>query len=116
MEEVIAMVDNAKLISAHTGELGVEMAQIHQPEVILMDINLPGIDGFEALRRLRGLNETSDIPIIAISADAMAEDIRRGLAEGFDAYLTKPIDLSQVIDHLSRAIEGTLRLDGDLKN
>ncbi|MBL4615587.1 MAG: response regulator, partial [Magnetovibrio sp.] len=112
----IAMVDNAKLISAHTGELGVQMAQIHLPAVILMDLNLPGIDGFEALRRLRNDAETCDIPIIAISADAMAEDIRRGLAEGFDAYLTKPIDISRVIDHLSRAIDGSLRADVTLKN
>ena len=109
MEEVIAMVDNVKLISAHTGELGLEMVDVHHPEVVLMDINLPGIDGYEALRRLRANPATHDLPVIAVSADAMSEDINRGLKYGFDAYLTKPINLAQVIDHISRALDGSLR-------
>ena len=108
MEEVISMVDNVELISAHTGELGLEMAEIHHPDVILMDINLPGITGIEALHRLRKNPDTQDIPVIALSADAMSEDIQRGLDEGFDAYLTKPINLGQVIDHISMAVEGKL--------
>jgi len=106
MEHVITMVDGVDLISAHTGELGLEMAAIHQPDVILMDINLPGINGIEALKRLRALPETSAIPVIAISADAMPADIKRGLQVGFDAYLTKPINLAEVIDHIKRALEG----------
>lgn len=109
MQQVIDMVDHSTLISAHTGELGVEMAEIHMPDVILMDINLPGISGIEVLHRLRNTVATQDIPVIAVSADAMAEDVRRGMAEGFDAYLTKPINLGEVVEHISQALEGTLR-------
>lgn len=108
MEHVIAMVPGATLISAHTGELGIEMAEIHHPNVILMDINLPGINGDEALRRLRAMEVTSKIPVIAVSADAMPADIRRGLEAGFDAYLTKPINLAEVVQHIKMAAEGKL--------
>ncbi|MCW8915115.1 MAG: ATP-binding protein [Magnetovibrio sp.] len=108
MENVISMIDNAHLITAHTGELGVSMATIHKPEAILMDINLPGISGVEALKRLRANEETHNIPIIALSADAMEDDVKRGLAEGFDAYLTKPMNLTQVIEYLRLASEGNL--------
>lgn len=108
MEHVVSMLDGVELISAHTGELGLEMAEIHRPGVILMDINLPGINGIEALNRLRARDETRFIPVIAISADAMPADIKRGLDAGFDAYLTKPINLVEVVDHLKRALEGEL--------
>lgn len=105
MEHVISMLENVKLIGAHTGELGVEMSEIHHPDVILMDINLPGINGFEALKRIRAHPDTCHIPVIAISADAMTADVHHGLEEGFDAYLTKPIDVNEVIAHLRRALE-----------
>ena len=108
MEHVISMIDNAQLISAHTGELGLEMADIHHPDIILMDISLPGINGIEALHRLREKPNTKSIPVIAISAAAMADDVEQGLKEGFDAYLTKPININVVIDHISQALAGTL--------
>jgi len=105
MENVISMFENVELIGAHTGELGVEMFEIHHPDVILMDINLPGINGYEALKRIRAYPDTGHIPVIAISADAMRTDVHRGLEEGFDAYLTKPINVNEVIAHLRSAIE-----------
>lgn len=108
MSYVIAMVEGVDLISAHTGELGVEMAEIHRPDVILMDINLPGINGIEALRRLRAMPETSAIPVIAVSADVMPADIKTAMDAGFDAYITKPINLTEVIEFIKLAIEGNL--------
>lgn len=111
MEHVICMVDGVELISAHTGELGVEMAEIHRPDVILMDINLPGISGLEAMKRLRAMAETSAIPILAVSADVMPADIKHAMEEGFDAYLTKPINLVEVIEYIKDAIEGKLGPD-----
>jgi CheY-like chemotaxis protein len=69
-----------------------------------MDLNLPGLSGFDALRELRGDPATAAIPVIALTANAMARDIERGLASGFFRYLTKPID----IDEFAGAIDGTL--------
>ncbi|MBF0250726.1 MAG: response regulator [Alphaproteobacteria bacterium] len=106
MEHVMALIDNVRLISAHTGELGVEMAEIHRPDVVLMDINLPGINGDEAMLRLRAMDKTKDIPIIAISADAMPADIRAAMDAGFDDYLTKPINIAEVAAAVRKATEG----------
>jgi len=80
------------------------MAEVHHPDVILMDVHLPGIDGFEALKRIRANKSIASTPVIAISADAMSADIERGLAAGFDAYLTKPIDLKQVVEKISAVL------------
>ena len=68
--------------------------------LILMDINLPDIDGIEALKRLRNFEETHEIPVIAISANAMERDINRAMAEGFKAYITKPIDIRTFRKHI----------------
>ncbi|MCR4379040.1 MAG: ATP-binding protein [Rhodospirillales bacterium] len=108
MQYVIAMVDGVEMISAHTGELGVEIAEIHRPDVIMMDINLPGINGIEALKRLRAMEKTKDIPVVAVSADVMPADIKIAMQAGFDAYLTKPINLVETIEFIKMAIEGKL--------
>ena len=108
MEHVMRMVPGVEMISAHTGELGVEMAEIHHPAVILMDINLPGISGIEALKRLRATPTTRDIPILAVSANVMPADIRHAMEAGFDAYITKPVNLREVIEYVKTAIEGKL--------
>lgn len=113
MEQVIEMVDGVELISAHTGELGIEMAEIHLPSAILMDINLPGINGDEAMKRLREMDETKDIPIIAVSANAIPREIKAALEAGFDAYITKPINLVDVIEHIKKAVKGELRTKAD---
>ena len=70
-----------------------------------MDINLPGISGFDALRILRDYPTTSQIPVIALSANAMPRDVERGLAAGFFRYLTKPVRVPQFIDTLTEALE-----------
>ncbi len=81
-----------KLMDAPDAPLGLEMARAHKPELILMDINLPGMDGFEAFEKLKTYEETKDIPVIAISANAMQKQIERAKEVGFADYIVKPID------------------------
>lgn len=83
-----------KFISANHGEFGLELAQRYKPDIILLDIHLPGIDGYAVLDALRTDPMTRDIPVIALSADAMAIDIERGLKADFVQYLTKPVKMN----------------------
>ena len=87
------------------GNSRIKIARDNQPEVILMDINLPDINGFEALKILRKYPDTAHIPVIAVSANAMPLDIERGQKAGFFRYLTKPINLSEFMDALDLALE-----------
>jgi len=105
VEQLIARRPDLKLLSAGDGRLGIEMARSHLPEVILMDVNLPGMSGIEALKILREDPATAHIPMLAISANAMPHDIRRGLDAGFLRYLTKPIKVSEFMDALDQALE-----------
>jgi len=93
-----------RLLSARDGRRGVEMALQALPDVILMDINLPGIDGTAALRLLAAAPETREIPVIAISANALPRDIEKGLEAGFFRYLTKPIKVGSFMDTLDLAL------------
>ena len=86
------------MLSAHNGNLGIALARAHIPDVILMDINLPGISGFQALRILREDPVTALIPVLAISANAMPRDIEKGLEAGFFRYLTKPIKVNEFLE------------------
>ena len=104
VEQLITRRPDLALISAVDGILGIEAARRHQPALILMDINLPGIDGFEAMRLLRADAQTATIPIIALSANAMPRDVLRGVAAGFAAYLTKPIKVDQFMAALDAAL------------
>jgi CheY-like chemotaxis protein len=94
-----------RLLSALDGNMGIQLARSHQPEVILMDINLPGISGIEALKILREDPATAHIPVVAISANAMASDIERGQAAGFFSYVTKPIKVISFMETLDSAFE-----------
>ncbi len=104
VERIIGHIPNTKMISATTGELCVDMAKAHKPNLILLDINLPGIDGFEVLRRLRENAETVDIPVMAVSANAMPRDIEKGKACGFIDYITKPIDVRNLLDKIKQIL------------
>ena len=84
---------------------GVALTRAHLPDVILMDINLPGIGGIEAMNILRKDQATKHIPIIALSANAMLRDIERGLEAGFFRYLTKPIKINEFMIALDGALE-----------
>ena len=104
VELIFDHLDGLRLISAPTGEAGVELAQRHRPDVVLMDIRLPGIDGYEALRRIRANPKTEDIPVIALSADAMPENIIQGKAAGFVDYLTKPLNVGRLVEMINSAM------------
>jgi two-component system cell cycle response regulator DivK len=84
-------------LGATTGEDAIELAQSHEPALVLMDVQLPGIDGVEALRRLRQHELTASIPVLAVTAQAMSGDRERFLEAGFDGYLSKPIDVAELI-------------------
>jgi CheY-like chemotaxis protein len=84
-------------LEATTGEDAVELAQAREPALVLMDVQLPGIDGLEALRRLRQDELTASIPVLAVTAQAMSGDRERFLEAGFDGYLSKPIDIAELI-------------------
>jgi signal transduction histidine kinase/ActR/RegA family two-component response regulator len=104
VEEIISFRPDLKLISAPDGHLGIELARAHQPDIILMDINLPGLNGIEAVRLLANDPRTAHIPVIALTANAMPRDVERGLAAGFFRYLIKPIN----IDEFTEAINSTM--------
>jgi CheY-like chemotaxis protein len=105
VEELIARRPNLRLLSAADGILGIELAREFMPEVILMDINLPGISGTEAMQILRADPATAHIPIVAISANAIPGDIKKGLDAGFFRYLTKPIIVNEFMDTLRVALD-----------
>jgi PAS domain S-box-containing protein len=94
-----------RLLSAHTGELGLSIAEAERPDLIILDISLPGMDGYEVLSTLRDRPEMRGTPIFALSANAMQTDINRGLAAGFDDYLTKPIDVSRLLRTIDDLLE-----------
>jgi PAS domain S-box-containing protein len=104
VERLIGRRNDLRLLSAIDGMRGVELARIRQPDVILMDINLPGMSGFEALKILRDDKKTAHIPVLALSANAMPRDIERGLQAGFFRYLTKPIKVSEFMETLNVAL------------
>ena len=105
VEQLIARRPDIRLLTAVNGALGIERARASRPEVILMDINLPGINGIEALKILRADPATAHIPIVALSANAMPRDIQKGLEAGFFRYLTKPIKVNEFMDTLDAALE-----------
>jgi len=105
VEQLLARRADVRLLSAATGTLGVELARTALPEVIVMDIHLPDINGIEALRRLRDDPQTRHIPVIALSANAMPRDIERGMKAGFFRYLTKPLRIQEFMDALNAALE-----------
>jgi signal transduction histidine kinase/ActR/RegA family two-component response regulator len=105
VEQLIARRTDLHLISAVDGNLGIEFARAYQPEVILMDINLPGISGIEAMKILHADPSTGHIPIIALSANAIPRDIERGLNAGFFSYLTKPIKVNEFMEALDMALK-----------
>ena len=82
-----------RTLPASNGHQAVELARIHQPDLVLMDIQLPDLDGVSALRQLRSQPSTAGIPVVALTAFAMTEDRGRLLEAGFDGYLAKPIDV-----------------------
>jgi two-component system cell cycle response regulator DivK len=94
------------VIEARTGEEGVARAQDSQPDVILMDLQLPGINGTQALRLIRANPRGADVPVVALTAFAMAEDRDRALLDGFDGYLSKPISVRDLPQQVASFLRG----------
>ena len=105
VEQLIARRPDLRLLSAADANLGIEFARAYQPEVILMDINLPGMSGIAAMKILREDPSTEHIPIIALSANAVPRDIEKALEAGFFNYLTKPIKVDKFMDALDAALK-----------
>jgi len=105
VERLIARRPDLRLLSASDGDLGIQLARTNLPDVILMDINLPGISGIDALKILREDPSTMHIPVVAISANAMPRDIEKGLNAGFFRYVTKPIGVNEFLSTLDLALE-----------
>ncbi|QYG04810.1 response regulator [Janthinobacterium sp. PAMC25594] len=104
VEQLIARRSDLGMLSAVDGHLGIALARQHQPDLILMDINLPGISGTEVMGLLRVDPLTAHIPVIALSANALPRDIRKGLDAGFLRYLTKPINVPEFMEALDTAL------------
>ena len=94
-----------EVIESETGEEGVRLARERSPRLVLMDIRLPGIDGVEALRRLRAEGTTRGIPVMAMTASVMSEDRRKIMAAGFDAYQSKPINVTDFVAAVAQLLE-----------
>ena len=104
IEEMIGFRKDLRLLSAPDAHLGIELARAHRPDVILMDLNLPGLSGGDAQVILHDDPRTRDIPVIAVSANAMPRDIAKGLAQGFFRYVTKPIDIAALDEAIDSAL------------
>lgn len=104
VEDLIARRPDIAFLSAIDGSQGVEIARSSQPDMILMDINLPGVSGIQALKILREDDATAHIPVVALSANAIPRDIKKGLEAGFFRYLTKPIK----VDEFMATLDATL--------
>lgn len=95
-----------RTIEAITGEDGVRLARERLPALVLMDIQLPGINGIEALRQLRAEPATASIPVIAVTASVMASDRRNIVDAGFDGYVGKPLNLKEFLEAVAKALRG----------
>ena len=93
-------------IEAHTGDEGVRMAEAHRPDLILMDIQLPGIDGYEATRRIKGNPALSHIPIIAVTSYALSGDAGKARDAGCTEYITKPYSPRQLLATVRKYLAG----------
>ncbi len=105
VNQVLTLRPNIHMLEAEEAEKGIELAVKHIPDLILLDINLPGMNGFEALEKLRLQEITQEIPVIAISANAMKADIQEGLSAGFDGYICKPFDIQKLLETVVNTLE-----------
>jgi CheY-like chemotaxis protein len=114
VEAIFARENDIQLYTANTPHLGLEMVQAYNPDLILLDICLPGMDGYQVFAQLSENATTRHIPVIALSAGAMPQEIEKALRSGFRRYLTKPVDIGELL----RAVKEVLRGGrvADLKN
>ena len=98
-----------RTLEATSGAQAIELAREHVPDIVLMDIRLPDVDGIDALERLRSDERTSSIPVLAVTAQAMRGDRERFLAAGFDGYVPKPVDIAELTATVKKHCEGRAR-------
>ncbi|MFT5716572.1 MAG: PAS domain S-box-containing protein [Oleiphilaceae bacterium] len=108
MRRILTKLGDLIFLEAENGKLGIETAKKYIPTIILLDINLPDMNGFEVLKALKMFDQTKDIPVIAVSANAFPEDINCALKQGFDDYITKPFEYNQLAAKVSSFIDGRL--------
>ena len=111
VESIIALSPDLRLLSAPDAHLGIALARAHAPDLILMDVHLPGMSGIDALKVLRADPATAGIPVIAVSASAMSHDIALAMSNGFFQYVAKPIDIAE----FSAAIDSALQANGAVR-
>lgn len=104
MRHVVKRLDNVAFREAMTAEDGLEIAMTEAIDLIIMDIQLPGMDGYEALQQLRSCERTRHIPVVALSSYAGKADIERGMEAGFNEYVTKPIRVAHFLELLERLL------------
>ena len=100
----LELLDDFEVVTAEDGERGCAMALAERPDIILMDLEMPGVDGWEATRRLKADPQTRDIPIIALSAHALAGSREKALAAGCDEFDTKPVEFERLVATLRRLL------------
>lgn len=105
LERDVLQFNGYEVIESETAEEGIRLAQERHPVLILMDIQLPGMNGIEALARLRNDPETRDVPVIAVTASAMTQDQQKIMDAGFDGYQRKPLDLKEFLEAIRRMLE-----------
>jgi CheY-like chemotaxis protein len=115
VEQLIARREDIYFLAAADASIGIAIARSHIPDVVLMDINLPGLSGMDAMRILRADPRTAHIPIIALSANAVPRDIQKGIAAGFLDYVTKPIRVSTFMHALDSALALSRATDDEPK-
>ena len=106
MQSIVGQIPDTRLLIAHNARLGIDLAKKKKPDLILLDINMPGLNGIEALGILRHMEITRHIPIIALTANTEPESKKRGLAAGFNAYMTKPVIVKELIEKIGAFFKG----------
>ncbi len=105
VKQVLSRWPHIHLISAHEPHLGLELTRLNRPDLILLDINMPGLDGYDLLKQLKSEAEIRTIPVIAVSANATSGDIERGRQAGFSDYITKPIQVTQFLTSIADILD-----------
>ncbi len=108
LANILSRYKHTHLLTAHTPELGIELALTRKPELVLLDVNMPGMDGYQVMEVFKAHAELKAIPVIAITANAMPRDIERGMAVGFAAYLTKPLDVGQFLKTIDLLLQNRM--------
>lgn len=106
VKQILTKSENIRLLFASNALAGIELAQSEIPDLILMDIHMPGMDGLTAFKKLQTINETKDIPVIALTADAMDVDIKKAMNMGFKDYITKPINVAKFLKSVDDVFVG----------